>query len=136
MSTNAEYPRLPEGMHPDLAEECRAAYMEAKPYTRIRPLREGVDDPQGAHCDGSQGNHHLDCPQPLVAVQYTTAFGDPAFYCEEHALLQNEWDNVHYYSVHKPRKLPAGWQEEIDAMMARLTKKDKKKKEAEEIEPS
>jgi hypothetical protein len=99
-------------------------------------LQKGVDDPQGYSCNGCQGQHHLTCTGTLEAVQYTTAFGDPVFYCEDHALKQNDWDIVHYRSTWKAKKLPAGWQEEVDKMVAGWEKKRRKKEEAEEIDPS
>ena len=127
---------LPQGMHPDLAREIETAAKEHTPWTLIRPLQKGVDDPQGATCSGAQGNHHLTCNGTLEAVQYSSAFGDALFYCEKHALEQNDWDIVHYRSKFKEKKMLPGWQEEIDKMMAGFEKKRKKKEEPEEIDPS
>ena len=131
------WPQLPTTLHADVTAECRLAYQGGRPWTPIRELRKGVDDPDGQRCVGSLGNHHLDCKNKVEGVQYTSAFGTAAFYCEEHALLQNDWDKNLYDSQPKPRKLPEGWEEEISKMMFKIEKKKRKKEEqAQEIDPS
>ena len=130
------WPQLKATLHPDVKSECSVAYLGVRPWTTIRPLRVGVDDWDGQLCEGSQGNHQLECKGTVEAVQYTSAFGDPAFYCEKHAIEQNDWDIIHYHSTWVAKKLPKGWQEEVDAMMIKLNKKNKKKSEPEEIDPS
>lgn len=123
-------PTYPDTLHSDVAAECLKEWTNGRPWTHVQVLRKGVDSSDGASCskDG--------CAKKVEAVQYTTAFGDPKFFCDDHAVEQEAWDHANYDSKPKPRKLPNGWQEEIDAMMARLNKKNKKKEEAEEIEPS
>ena len=83
-------------MHPEVARECEEAKARCCPWTEMRPLREGVDDPSGHSCAGWHG---AECGKPIAGVQYTSAFGDPAFYCEEHGILQDEWDRIHAPTV-------------------------------------
>lgn len=124
--------QLREGTHPEVASETAAAWGKGRPWTIIRVLRKGVDDPSGAACCGSQGNHQLECPKKVEAVQYTTTFGDPAWYCEEHAVLQAEWD-VHLYDSVSGVKVKKQTPEEI-AWWQKFMQKGKKKKEPEKEE--
>jgi hypothetical protein len=131
------WPQLPATLHADVTAECRLAYQGGRPWTPIRELRKGVDDPSGHKCNGSLGAHHIDCKKKLEGVQYTSAFGDPVYYCEEHALLQNDWDKNLYDSKPKPRVMTPEWEAEIAKMMFKIEKKKRKKEQAEEeIDPS
>jgi hypothetical protein len=105
----------------EVRAECEKSRMEGSPWTRIRPLQKGVDASDTLSCDGSQGSHHLDCTEPVVAVQYTSMQGESQHYCEKHALDQNEWDIAHYYSKAKP--VPAMTKEQEDFVVKLLTKK-------------
>lgn len=117
---------------PEIQRECAEAREQGQPWTRIRPL-EVYDGPPTHACDGSQGNHHLDCDGKVEAVQYTMSHGEPNYYCEKHALEQNDWDIVHYRSEAKPvPDMSPEWHAEV----AKILNKGKKRKheEPEEIE--
>jgi hypothetical protein len=129
-------PELPAELHPDVAAECRTAWGKGRPWTPIRPLRKGADDPQGASCGGSQGNHHLPCGKDIEGVQYTIQ-GYPVFYCEQHALDQNQWDKIHYDS--KPVWRDKMSEEDVayvQKLLAKIGRKKKKKEEPQEIDPA
>lgn len=83
-------------LHPDVVGECTKWWAKGRPWTVIRALRKGVDASDGSSCSGSQGQFHLDCTGTPVCVQYTSAFGDPQFFCEKHAMLQIDWDILFY----------------------------------------
>ena len=83
-------------VHPEVARECLEAWRKGRPWTQIRVLEKGVDNPSGQSCGNSQGKFDKPCSKPVEAVQYTSAFGSPHFFCEEHALDQNEWDKNFY----------------------------------------
>lgn len=82
--------------HPDVARECVEAAGRGLSWTELRPLREGVDDPSGRSCEGWQGRP---CAAPVVGVQHNSAFGDALFFCEEHGIMQDEWDRIHAPTV-------------------------------------
>ena len=103
-----------------------------KAWSRIRPLQEGSDNPGSRPCDGSQGNHHLDCTKKVEAVQYNIQ-GEIQVYCEEHALLQNEWDIIHHWSKPKP-ETPLTKEEEERIAKLLVKKKSKKEREKEAAE--
>ena len=130
-------PTYPSGLHSDVVGECSDGWAKGLPWTDIRELRKGVDDPEGQHCIGSQGNFDVACRSPVEGVQYTTAFGDPVFYCEKHALEQHAWDQTFYHSEPVPKQfVDAEWEREVAAIMKRLEKKRQKKEEPEEVDPS
>lgn len=127
-----------EGVSADIAAECRAAWDSGRPWTPIRELQKGTDNSDGASCAGTQGKFHLECKNKVEGVQYTSAHGTPQFYCEEHALAQNDWDKIFYDS--KPREIKES-QEVVEARAARIAKllekkKKKQKPEPEEIDPT
>jgi hypothetical protein len=126
-------------VHPDIAAEVEKAWMDGKPFTQIRPLQEGVDDSEGAVCHGCLGKFHITCDKPVEGVQYVCRPEVwPMWYCEEHALEQNDWDKNLYTGTYKEKPLPKGWQEEVDAMMFKIEKKKRRKqeKELEEQDPT
>ena len=132
-----EQPGYPANLHHDVVGECQTAWRGGRPWTVIRELRKGVDNSDGQACAGSLGNHHLECKEPVEGVQYNTAFGDPLFFCEKHALLQFEWD-VNLYDSKSSVKVKKQTPEEI-AWWQKFMQKGKKKKdkeETEEIDPS
>ena len=122
-------PEVPE----DVAAECLKAWMADQPWTPIRVLRSPSECPPTAACEGSYGRFGTECPGKVAAVQYCSRYAVPQFYCEEHALLQNDWDIANYRSPPADRKHPGPeWQAEVDAVMKRLFKK--KREEREETE--
>lgn len=125
-------PTYPVTLHSEIVSECSKEWTNRRPWTHVRVLRKGVDSSDGASC------HKDGCTKKVEAVQYTTAFGDPVFFCDDHAVVQEEWDHANYDSKPKVRPLPKGWQAEVDAMMAKLMKKSKKKEQKDdgEVEPS
>lgn len=126
----------PASLHADVISECRKYWMMGRPWTVIREHRKGVDASEGQQCHGVVGCFHLVCPKKVEGVQYTTAFGDPQFYCESHALEQLKWDTANYDEPPKPRPEPsAEWQAEVDKIMFKIEKKKRKKEEPEEIDP-
>jgi hypothetical protein len=130
-------PAYPASLHPDVISECSEGWANGQPWTVIRELRKGVDDPEGQRCIGSQGKHHLECDERVEGVQYTTAFGDPVFYCEKHALEQHAWDQIFYHSKPRPRPEPSEeWKAEVGRLMAKIQKKKQKKEEPEEVDPT
>jgi len=127
----------PSSLHADVIAELNKYWMKARPWTEIRELRKGVDDPSGHHCIGVMGQFDKGCSKPVAGVQYTTAFGDPVFYCEDHALEQFKWDKANYDEAPKERPDPGPeWHAEIAKMMFKIEKKKRKKEEPEEIDPS
>jgi hypothetical protein len=94
-------PVYPQTLHSDVVGECRKWWLKKRPWTVIRALRKGVDTSEGASCSGSQGNFHIPCTEKVVCVQYTSAFGDPQFYCEKHAMLQIDCD-INLYDGPRP----------------------------------
>lgn len=128
-------PEYPPELHPDVLGECREYRTKGRPWTKLRVLRKGVDASEGASCGGSQGNFDQPCPKKVEAVQYTTSFGDPQWFCEEHALKQADWDVIFYDSEPKP---PPELSQEDREWIARFLAKGKKKPkpaEPEEIDP-
>lgn len=126
-------PVYPAGLHSDVVGECREWLAKGRPWTRLRVLQRGVDASEVASCDGSQG-HFSPCPKKVEAVQYTTAFGDPQWYCEEHALKQADWDTIFYDSKPEPQRPPRTAEDE--EWLRRFMAKGKKKQErVEEVEP-
>ena len=119
-------PVYPPTLPSEVVGECRAAWANGRPWTKLRVLRDHSEAPKGVSCGGSQGCFGTDCKKKVEAVQYTSAFGDPMFYCEEHAVLQADWD-VTFYEA-KPKERPELTAEE-KAFIARLLQKGKKKKE-------
>ncbi len=110
-------------------------WMGGRPWTEIRVLREGVDASEGTSCGGSQGCFHLPCPKPVEGVQYSSARGVPQWFCEEHALLQVDWDRTLYDEPPRPwtHEFSPEEQREIERILARGRKREKA--EPEEIEP-
>jgi hypothetical protein len=90
-----EYLKLRDGLHPDVVRECEECWALISPWTPIRPLRKGVDTSAMASCAGVVGAK-VECARPVTKVQYTTAFGDPQFYCDQCGKDQDEWDAIHY----------------------------------------
>lgn len=125
-------PTYPASLHSDVVGECRQAYTNGRPWTQVRVLRKGADDPKGASC-----SHHTGCQAKVEAVQYSTAFGDPLFYCEEHAVEEQERQVWLYDSKPKPNR--PKWTEEDERWVKRFLEKGKRKNrdtESEEIDPA
>lgn len=130
------YPRLSLDLPPEVAEEVRSAYLGGRPWTKIRVLR-NPSEGLGKSCGGSLGNHHEPCSEKVEAIQYSTAFGDPIFFCEKHALLQNEWDRTFYESKPKPiRQLPEDHYDDVKKLLQRLDRKKRKKEQESEVDPT
>lgn len=131
---SAKEPVYEPGVHPEVARECLETWRQGKPWTRIRVLEKGVDDPSGQSCSNSQGKFHLPCSKKIEAVQYTSAMAIPMFLCEEHALEQNDWDNIFYWD-------PPVYTHEVDTgavegeTVADQVKRHRKKNEKLEPEP-
>lgn len=116
----------------DVAQECAQAGEKGWPFTELRPIRQGVDDPQRRRCEGCIGHFHEDCDKPVVAVQYSSAQGEPFFYCEEHGIAEDEWEDALYRS--KPQEPPepsAEWRAEVEAVLRKLNR-GKRRRDAEE----
>lgn len=113
----------------DVAQECAGARERGRPYTELRPIREGVDNPEGRKCEGCQGHFHEDCDRPVVAVQYSSSQGEAFFYCEEHGIAQDEWDEIFASKAREQEELPQEWHDEVAAIMRKLTKKKRRKQE-------
>jgi hypothetical protein len=117
-------------VHPDIAEERRVAREGGKPWTQLRPLREGVDDPSGRSCEGSQGCFGTACAAPVAGVQYAAFEDGSLFYCAEHGILQDAWDEIFYRSLPMDQPDPGpAWHEEVDRIRARWAKKDQKREQ-------
>lgn len=131
-------PVLPSGLHSDVLREVQESRSNGRPWTKIRELRKGVDDSSGAQCIGSMGNHHLECKKSVEGVQYSTAYGDPLFYCEEHALKTQEWDTILYDSRPKPlRKLEEDRYDDVKKLFEKMDRRRRKKEEKpEEVDPT
>lgn len=121
-------PELPSDLHAEVRAEVDKLWMDGKPWTLIRELRKGVDDPSGHSCYTAQGEV-APCNSKLEAVQYNT-MGHAVFFCEKHALLQNEWDKIHYRSE---AKATPPLTKEQEAFIAKLLIKKKKLKPKDEI---
>jgi hypothetical protein len=117
----------------EVRAECEKAGVEGSPWSRIRPLQNGVDASDHLTCDGATGDRSEECFGTVEAVQYSSAQGEAQHYCEKHALLQNEWDIVHYYS--EPAPVPDLTKDQIARIEKLLEKKkSKKQREKEAIE--
>lgn len=131
---NPEYaPEVP----PEVARECLEAWRGGKPWTRIRVL-EGDSVGPGATCEGSQGEFGKACSKKIEAVQYSSRFGDPLFFCEEHALKQNDWDNILYWDAYKVPDRPEMSESErkaLDKFLNKFGRKHKEPEKEEEFEP-
>lgn len=125
-------PVYPQTLHSEVVGECREWWGKGRPWTKLRVLRGGVDSSEGASCGGSQGEFGTTCPRKVEAVQYTTCFGDPLFYCEEHALKQADWDVLLYDSA--PKERPPLTAEEEAFIKKLLTKKRRKDEETTDVE--
>lgn len=121
-------------VHADVVQECAGAKDKGWPYTELRPIRQGVDNPEGHKCEGCQGHFHEDCERPVVAVQYSSSQGESFFYCEEHGIAQDEWDEIFKSKAKEPPELPQEWHDEVAAIMRKLTKKKRRQQEAEALE--
>lgn len=115
-------------LHSDVVGECKEYWLKARPWTKLRVLRKGVDASSGAICTLCQGEVGT-CDKEVEAVQYNTTFGDAQWYCEDHALKQSEWDVIHYDS--KPKPTPPLTPEQ-EKFIAKLLEKKKTKKERDE----
>lgn len=122
-------------VHPDTLVEIHDARALGYPSTPIRPLLERERELIGKlQCEGSAGNYHLDCPAPVVAVQFVTWTGEPLAYCKEHALAADGWDEILYRS--EPVPVPEMTEEAKEHLQELMEgKKRRKKRELEEIEP-
>ena len=112
----------------EVRAECEKSGMDGSPWTRIRPLQKGVDASEHLTCDGGTGDRTEDCSGTVSAVQYSSAQGESQHYCDKHAVMQAEWDVVHYYS--KPKPVPAMTKEQ-EAFVQKLLEKKKSKKQKE-----
>ena len=119
-------PVYPPEVSSEAAAEARAAWGLGIPWSRIRPLREGERYPNVA-CSGFRRET---CTKEPQAVQLCSFDGSPLLYCEEHALLQNEQDNIHYYS--KPVE-PEKLSQETEEFIAFLLKKGPKRRKREDV---
>ena len=120
-------PEYPPSVHPDTARECLEAWRAGRPWTDIRVL-EPRDSTDGQQCANSQGHFNEACSKKIEAVQYTTRFGDPLFFCEEHALKQVEWEHI-FAGPGNPEDHSLSPEEQRD--LDRILNKGKKKKEPE-----
>jgi len=137
MNDDFSFPALRDGIHPDVVGEVTKYRAMGRPWTDIRELRKGVDDPEGHRCIGSMGTFDQRCDLPVEGVQYDTAFGDPVFYCEKHALLQHEWDQNLYNSKPVPKHVVTEeWQAEVDRILAKMNRKKKEREEPEDVDPT
>ena len=117
----------------EVRAECAQAAMENSPFTRIRPLQEGMDDLKGLSCDGATGDRTDECAEKVEAIQYSSIQGESQHYCERHALLQNEWDIIHYRS--QPNPVPAMTREQEEFVQKLLTKRKAMREKEEPEEP-
>jgi hypothetical protein len=124
-------------VHADVITECQESMAKGRPFTNIRPLLEGVDDPKGHSCDGSAGNHNKDCKEKVVAVQYVSSQGESVFYCEPHALSQNDWDIIHYDSQPiAQHEMTEEAKIAVQKILAKIGRKKRKREEIQEIDPA
>jgi hypothetical protein len=121
-------PLLSTSLSAEVRAECEKSFMDGSPWTKIRPLQKGVDASDHLTCDGAAGDRKEDCSAKVEAVQYSSAQGEVQHYCEKHALMQNEWDIVHYYS--EPAPVPDLTKDQI-ARIEKLLEKKKSKKQRE-----
>ncbi len=129
---SAKEPEFGPEIPPGVARECLEAWRGGRPWTQIRVLERGTDNPSDQTCGGSQGEFGLPCSGPVEAVQYSSRFGDPLFSCEEHALKQNGWDITLYDTrpeADRP-EMPA----EDRKLVNKILGKGKKQKEPEQEE--
>lgn len=125
-------PTYPPEVPADVAAECRAAWMEGRPWTRLRVLRDGAEALPGGACEGSSGKF-LGCPKRPEAVQYASSCGAQQLFCEEHALEQVEWDRILYDSQPAERPDPGPeWHAEVEQVMKRLYRKKREERDDEE----
>lgn len=117
--TSKREPAYPSDLHSDVVGECQKEWANGRPWTNIRVLRKGVDNLSSASCSYWGG-----CSKKVEAVQYNSTFGEPQFYCEDHAVVQQERDVFHYDS--KPRPVPDLTPAERTFIQKLLTKKKKK----------
>ena len=128
-------PTYEPGVHSDIARECLEAWNNGRPWTRIRVLQKGTDNPSGHACSNCQGHFNDPCSKEVEAVQYSSAGASPMFYCEEHALIQVEWD-VSMYDGEKPAYEESGMNEgETVGDFVKRGKKNKEPEPEEEYEP-
>lgn len=126
-------PELPSDLHAEVRTECAQLWMDGKPWTVIREIRKGVDNPSGHSCYTAQGVTGT-CDKKLEGVQYNV-MGHPIFFCEEHALIQNDWDKIHYRSEPKPTPELTEEQKRTIAKLLEPKKKKKQKEELPELDP-
>jgi hypothetical protein len=129
-------PELPSTLSAEVRTEVEQLWEGRRPWSKIRELRKGVDASDG-HCEGSQGEFVKDghCPNKVEGVQYNIQ-GHPMYFCEKHALLQNEWDKIFYDS--KPKETPPLTKEQEESIRKLLEKKPKRRKKDDvmEIDPA
>jgi len=111
----------------EVRAEVEKIRMDNHPWTLIRPLQKGADASDALTCDGATGDRTDLCSSKVEAVQYNVQ-GESQHYCEKHAVMQAEWDTIHYRS--KARPVPDLTKEQI-ASIAKLLEKKKSKKERE-----
>jgi hypothetical protein len=87
-----------------------------------------VDNPSGHSCYTAQGVTGA-CNDKIEGVQYNVQ-GHAAFFCEKHALLQNDWDKIHYRS--KAKEQPELTAEQLKTIAKLLEPKKKKKEQKQE----
>ena len=121
-------PELPSDLAPAVRSEVEELWGKERPWTELRPIKKGTDNLSGACCEGSVGNFHLACDKPVVAVQYNVQ-GIPQFYCEQHGIAQDEWDDA-VYRQGPPKIIPMTRAQE--EFVVKLLTKKKKMKEKEE----
>lgn len=122
-------PEFGPEMPPGVARECLEAWRQGKPWTRIRVLERGTDNPSDQPCSNSQGKFDQPCSKPVEAVQYTSAGAVPMFFCEEHALEQNDWDNILYWDP--PPEPKHEMSEEDQILVQKMLNRGKRKREPE-----
>lgn len=130
-------PELPSDLHAEVRAEVADAWGKGRPWTQIRALRKGIDNPS-VPCVGAQGEFLKDgeCKNKVEGIQYNIQ-GVQMCYCEEHALKQNEWDKVFYDSKGTPpRPKWTAADEEFVKKLREGKKRRKKNEELEEIDPA
>ena len=129
---SVQEPTFGPEIRPEVAQECLAAWRGGRPWTQIRVL-EGYPVGPNDSCQGSQGEFHVKCSKPIEAVQFTSRFGDPLFFCYDHALKQNDWDAI-LYDGPKP-VYETSSSDPNESVQDTVNRYRKKNKEAEPAEP-